>query len=175
MGESNGTEAFRTQGKARLSIEGQSLGRSRLLPKSQPRGAQALIHSFLEKSELEPARIGDLTHPVQPRGHLQKHIPKARLGGLCEGICCLFSPFCIFSASPPFPLVLRCHGCGVSALWCVDSSHLQSSLHSIPSCTPLSPPPRSILLRRPLSLRSLTPSAPPSPPSPSSSPPSPAR
>lgn len=41
-GESIGEEAFRTQGKARLRIEGQSLGRTRLLPKSQPLGAGAL-------------------------------------------------------------------------------------------------------------------------------------
>ncbi|KAI5126800.1 Protein Lin-28 A [Manis pentadactyla] len=37
--------------------------------------------SLLEKSEPEPARIGDLTHSAQQRRHLQKHIPKARLSG----------------------------------------------------------------------------------------------
>ena len=98
-GETNVTEAFRTQGKARLHIEGQSLGRTRLLPKSQPLRARALIHSFLEKSEPEPARIGDLTHSAQHRGHLQKHIPKARLGGRVKVFVAFFLPS-IFAAPP---------------------------------------------------------------------------
>lgn len=125
-GKSSGAEAFRTQGKARLGIEGQSLRRTRLLPKSQPRGAGALIHSFLEKSEPEPARIGDLTHSAQQRGHLQKHIPKARLSGCVKVFVAFFLPS-VFAAPPRLsPQLLRCHGCGVSALRCVDSSHLQS-------------------------------------------------
>lgn len=98
-GESNGTEAFRTQGRARLRIEGQSLWRTRLLPKSQPRGAGALIHSFLEKSEPEPARIGDLTYSAQQRGHLQKYIPKARLGGRVKVFVAFFLPS-VFAAPP---------------------------------------------------------------------------
>lgn len=97
--ESNAAEAFRTQGKARLGIEGQSLWRTRLLPKSQPREAGALIHSFLEKSEPEPARIGDLTYSAQQRGHLQKHIPKARLGGRVKVFVAFFLPS-VFAAPP---------------------------------------------------------------------------
>lgn len=93
--------------------------------KSQPLGAGALIHSFLEKSEPEPARIGDLTHSAQHRGHLQKHITKARLGGRVKVFVAFFLPS-VFAPLPRLSPLLRCHGCGVSALRCVDSSHLQS-------------------------------------------------
>ncbi|KAL6090369.1 hypothetical protein STEG23_021806, partial [Scotinomys teguina] len=67
----------------------------------------------------------------------------------------------------------RCHGCGVSALRRVDSSHLQSHC-TPPFCTPLFTP---SAVRSPATLPSLRfPTISTlSPPSPSSSPPSPAR
>lgn len=83
-----------------MLIEGQSLRRTRLLPKSQPRGAGALIHSFLEKSEPEAARIGDLTHSTQQRGHLQKHIPRARLSCRVKVFVAFFPPLPSVFAAP---------------------------------------------------------------------------
>ncbi|VFV42869.1 Hypothetical predicted protein [Lynx pardinus] len=155
-GESGGAEALRTQGKARLGIEGQSLRRTRLLPKSQPRGAGALIHSFLEKSEPEPARIGDLTHSAQQRGHLQKHIPKARLSGCVKRL----------PAFPPSSCDAMAAAFQHFGAWTAPICN-PSALH--PFRTPLSTPSRSILLLPAPAQPALpyTISTPISPPSPS--------
>ena len=98
-----GAEAFRTQGKAKLRIEGQSLGRTRLLPKiTAPRSRGS--HSQLSREIWARTCQNRGSHPLSsaPRTPAETHY-QSKAGRPCEGICCLFSPFCVCSASPPFP------------------------------------------------------------------------
>ena len=102
-GESMGAEAFRTQGKAKLRIEGQSLGRTRLLPKiTAPRSRGS--HSELSREIWARTCQNRGSHPLSsaPRTPAETHY-QSKAGRPCEGICCLFSSFCICSASPPLP------------------------------------------------------------------------
>lgn len=104
-------------------------------------------HSQLSREIWAPtARIGDLTHPVQPRGHLQKHILKTSLGGGVKVFVAFFFPLC----SQRLPACPRSSDAMAAAFQHFARGQLPSAipLHSIPSAPHSPPPPRSILLPR---------------------------
>lgn len=143
---------------------------ARLLPKSQPRGAR---FSFTASREIWTGTCQNRgSHPPSSAARTPAGThSQSKAGRPSEGICCLFSSFCVCSASPPFPAPaepwLRCF-----STWVRGQLPSAISPHS-PWCAPRHHPwgPSSNPSRVCFAL--LAPSH-PSPPSASSSPPSPA-
>lgn len=168
-----GTEAFRTQGKAKLRLEGQSLGRTRLLPKiTAPRSRGS--HSQLSREIWARTCKNRGISPTQlsTEDTCRNTLLKQGWAAVWRYLLPFFS-LLYLQRFPAFPRSCDAMAAAFQHFGAWTAPTCNPSAHH-PSRTPLSPPPWSILLPAPAQPALLTPSAPPSPPSPSWSPPSPA-